>query len=86
MKDMNEKIKEKLEEYEIESVEEFEPSFYTQNLVNGRTIEKKAINNLLNNYKKEELILIENYNECGIVEFVASNQFHIEDNKIIIDD
>ena len=76
-------LKELLERYGIESVEEFEPKFYTMNLVNGYQIEQKAIINLYSRYSKEELIQIENYDEIGIVEYVAKNQFYIENNKII---
>ena len=77
-------LKELLERYEIESVEEFEPKFYTMNLVNGYQIEQRAIINLYSRYSKEELIQVENYDEIGIVEYVAKNQFYIENNKIII--
>lgn len=83
---MNEKIQEKLNEYELENIEDFEPKFYTTNLKNGRLVEKKAIQNLLERYSKEELILVENYNEIGIVEFVAENEFCIENNRIIPDE
>ena len=83
---MKELIKQKLEEYEIESIEEFIPNFYTMNLVNGYLIEKEAIKNLLERYSKEELILVENYDEIGIVEFVAKGEYTIENNKIIVDD
>lgn len=77
-------MKELLEKYEIESVEEFVPEFYTMNLVNGYAIEKKAIENLYaRGYTNEELIKIENYDEIGIVEYVADNQFYIENNLII---
>lgn len=61
--------------------------FYTMNLVNGRAIEREAIKNLYERgYTKEELIQIENYDEIGIVEYVAKDQFYIEDNKIIAED
>lgn len=77
-------MKELLEKYEIESVEEFEPKFYTMNLSNGYAIEKKAIENLYKKgYTNEELIQVENYDELGIVEYVADNQFHIENNLIV---
>lgn len=81
------RMKELLEKYEIESIDEFEPKFYTMNLVNGRLIEKKAIENLYKRgYTKEELIKIENYDEIGIVKFVADDRFYIEDNKIIAEE
>ena len=77
-------MKELLEKYEIESVEEFVPEFYTMNLVNGYGVQKQAIKNLYaRGYTNEELIKIENYDEIGIVEYVADNQFYIENNKII---
>ena len=83
---INDKIIEKLNEYELESIDEFEPKFYTMNLKNGYSIEKQAIKNLLQRYSKEELILVENYDEIGIVEYVADNQFYIENNRIITDE
>ncbi len=77
-------MKELLEKYEIESVEEFVPEFYTMNLVNGYGVQKQAIKNLYaRGYTNEELIKIENYDEIGIVEYVADNQFYIENNLII---
>lgn len=80
-------MKELLEKYEIESIEEFEPKFYTMNLVNKREIEKKAIENLYKRgYTNDELIKIENYDEIGIVEYVADNQFYIKNNKIIAEE
>lgn len=80
-------MKELFEKYEIESIKEFEPKFYTMNLVNCGEIEKKAIENLYKRgYTKEDLIKIENYNEIGIVEYVANNQFDIKDNKIIAEE
>lgn len=79
-------MKELLEKYDIESVEDFVPEFYYQNLTNGASINRKAVENLLNQYSKEELIKIENYDELGIVEAVANDRYHIEDNKIIAED
>lgn len=80
-------MKELLEKYEIERIEEFEPKFYTMNLVNKREIEKKAIENLYKRgYTNDELIKIENYDEIGIVEYVADNQFYIKNNKIIAEE
>ena len=76
-------MKELLEKYEIESVDEFIPEFYYQNLTNGWSINKKAVKILLDQYSKEELIKITNYDEIGIVEYVASNDFYIKNNKII---
>lgn len=77
-------MRELLEKYEIESIEEFVPEFYYQNLLNGRKINNQAVKILLDRYSKEELIKIENYNEIGIVEYVAKDDFYIKDNKIII--
>ena len=76
-------VKELLEKYEIESVDEFVPEFYYQNLTNGWAINKKAVKILLDRYSKEDLIRITNYKEIGIVEFVADDDFYIKDNKII---
>lgn len=57
------------------------------NLVNKREIEKKAIENLYKRgYTNDELIKIENYDEIGIVEYVADNQFYIKNNKIIAEE
>lgn len=79
-------MKELLEKYEIESVEEFNPEyvFYDMNLSNGykQVCRRKAKENLLNNYSKEELIKVKNYDEIGIIEAVADNDFYIEDNLI----
>lgn len=80
-------MKELLEKYEIENIEEFEPKFYTMNLTAGRLIEKKAIANLYSRgFTNEELIKIKNYDEIGIVEYVANNRFDIIDNMIIKED
>lgn len=80
-------MKKLLEKYDIENIEEFEPKFYTMNLINGYKISKEAVENLYNRgYSKEELIKIDNYDEIGIVEYVAKNQFYIENNHIYIED
>ena len=79
-------LKKLLKKYDIESVEEFEPKFYTMNLVNGYKIERQAIKNLKKRYSKEELIQVENYDKIGIVEYVAKDQFYIKNNKIIVED
>ena len=77
-------MKELLEKYEIENIEEFEPRFYTMNLINGYAIEKKAIENLYaRGFTNEDLIKIKNYDEIGIVEYVANDHFDIIDNVII---
>lgn len=55
--------------------------FYTMNLTNKYEIEKKAIENLMN-YDLETLKKIKNYDEIGIIEYVAKNDFFIFDNKI----
>ena len=79
-------MKELLEKYEIENVEEFEPKFYTMNLTCGRAIEKQAIKNLYDRGTNKDLIKIKNYDEIGIVEYVANNRFDIIDNMIIKED
>lgn len=61
---------------------DFRPEFYYGNLVNGWTINKRAVDNLLNSYSIEELINIDNYDEIGIVEYVADNNYYIENNHI----
>lgn len=77
-------LEELLEEYGIENIEDFRPKFYIQNLRGGVAIQDKAIKNLYNmGYTNEELIKIKNYGEIGIVEYVANNQFYIEDNYIV---
>lgn len=77
-------MKELLKKYDIEDIEDFIPKFYTMNLVNGYSIEKQAIKNLYDRgYTNEELIKIKNYDEIGIVEYVANNEFYIENNYII---
>lgn len=76
-------MKELLEKYDIESIEDFRPKFYTMNLRNKVAIEDKAIRNLkARGYTNEELIKIKNYDEIGIVEYVADNKFYIEDDYI----
>lgn len=77
------RMKELLEKYDIERIEDFVPEFYYQNLVNGYNINKKAVKILLDRYSKEELIKVTNYDEIGIVEYVANDDFYIKDNKII---
>ncbi len=64
-------------------IDSFEPHFYTMNLVNGAKIEKEAIKVLNERCSKEEQYKIKNYDEIGIVEYVANNNFDIIDNKII---
>lgn len=77
-------MQELLEKYDIESIEEFRPKFYIQNLRGGISIQDKAIKNLYDRgYTNEELIKIKNYTEIGIVEYVADNKFYIENNYII---
>lgn len=75
-----------LEKYDIENIDDFVPQFYIMNLKNGIAIQDKAIKNLFSRYSKEDLIKIENYDEIGIVELVADGCYHIEDNKIIVED
>lgn len=84
---MKNEIIEKLKEYDIKSVDEFTPHFYTQNLQMGYKIEQQAIKNLYDKgFTNEELILIDNYNDIGIVEYVAKNNFYIENNHIFIEE
>ena len=60
-----------------------EIKFYTMNLGNNKNIiEKKAIKNLREQYSEEELSKITNYDEIGIVEYVADNNYFIYNNKI----
>lgn len=77
-------IEELLDYYELDSVEDFEPTFYYQNLTNGYQINRKAVDNLLEYYTKKELIKIKNYNEIGIVEYVAKDQYNIINNLIVL--
>ena len=80
-------MKELLEKYDIESIEDFRPKFYTMNLRNKVAIEDKAIRNLkARGYTNEELIKIKNYDEIGIVEYVADNKFYIENDYIFRED
>lgn len=77
-------MKELLGKYDIESIEDFRPKFYIQNLQGGVAIEDKAIKNLYaRGYTNEELIKIKNYTEIGIVEYVANDKFYIENDYII---
>lgn len=60
-----------------------EIKFYTMNLDNSKNIiEKKAIKNLRGQYSEDELSKITNYDEIGIVEYVANNNYFIYKNKI----
>lgn len=61
-----------------------EIKFYTMNLKNANIIEKKAIKNLKERYSNnlEQLERITNYDEIGIVEYVADNNYFIYNNKI----
>lgn len=80
-------MKELLEKYDIESIEDFRPKFYTMNLRNKVAIEDKAIRNLkARGYTNEELIKIKNYDEIGIVEYVADNKFYIENDYIFTEE
>lgn len=65
----------------MEIKEFLDGKFYTMNLTNKYEIEKKAIENLMN-YDLETLKKIKNYDEIGISEYVAKNDFFIFDNKI----
>lgn len=60
-----------------------EIKFYTMNLGNNKNIiEKKAIKNLREQYSDDVLSKITNYDEIGIVEYVANNNYFIYNNKI----
>lgn len=59
-----------------------EIKFYTMNLTNANLIEKKAIENLREQYSDDVLSKITNYDETGIVEYVADNNYFIYNNKI----
>lgn len=61
---------------------DYKPDFYYSNLVNGWAINKQAVTNLLNSYSIEELINIDNYDELGLVEYVAAGKYYIENNHI----
>lgn len=61
--------------------------FYYSNLKNGYKINLKAKENLLEatNYDYDLLVELKNYDEIGIAEYVANNQFYIDyDEKIIM--
>lgn len=67
-----------------EIVSAFIPEFYSMNLVNGYSINKRAVEKLYKSgYTNDELIKIKNYDEIGLVEFVADDDFTIKDDKII---
>lgn len=65
----------------MEIKEFLEGKFYTMNLNNRWSIEKKAIENL-SDYDLETLKKIKNYDEVGIVEYVAKNNFFIFEDKL----
>ena len=65
-------------------MKDFRPKFYIQNLRDGIAIQDKAIKNLYaKGFTNEELIKIKNYDEIGIVEYVAKDKFYIENDYII---
>lgn len=68
----------------MEEIREFlKGKFYIDNLTNKFDIENKAIDNLINlGYTLEELKEVKNYNEIGIVECVANDDFIIYNNEI----
>ena len=47
-------------------------------------VEDTAIDILKSRYTQEELIQIRNYDECGVVEFVADDDFYIDETNRII--
>jgi hypothetical protein len=57
--------------------------FYTKNLVNGFQIARKAGKNLLDRYDVMTISKITNFNEIGIVEYVAKNDYYIANNEIV---
>ena len=61
---------------------DFRPEFYYSNLVNGWAINKQAVDNLLNSHSIEELIQVDNYDELGLVEYVAAGKYYIEGDHI----
>lgn len=84
MKHLSDKeLKELLEYYDIESLEEFEPRFNMSCVDNWR-VEDLAIENLKSRFTQEELIQVKNYTECGVVEFVADDDFYIDETNRII--
>ena len=66
---------------------EDEVNFYYMNLSNGYKTNKKAKKNLVErtngNYKL--LCSLKNYDEIGIVEFVADDEFSIDYKNLIIE-
>lgn len=71
----------------MEEIREFlKGRFYITNLTNKYDIENKAIENLIERgYALEELQSIRNYNEIGIVEYVAKGEYSIENDEIVLD-
>lgn len=66
-----------------EILEEFTPEFRYDNLTMGYYVNEKAVENLLKNHTKEELLKIDNYDELGLVEAVRNDEYIIENNHII---
>lgn len=65
-------------------VNAFVPEFYYGDLAHGYNINEDAVNHLYScGYTNADLIKIKNYDECGVVEFVADDDFYIKDNYII---
>ena len=61
----------------------YRPPFYIDNLTNKYGVLEKAISNLYDRgYTDEELKKIDNYDELGIVEFVATGDYFIKNNHI----
>lgn len=83
MKHLSDKeLKELLEYYDIESLEDFEPRFNMSGITNWK-IEDRAIENLKARFTQEELMQVKNYTTDGVVEFVADDDFYIKDNYIV---
>ena len=78
----NKELKELLEYYDIESLEDFEPRFNMSGITSWK-IEDRAIENLKARFTQEELIQVKNYTSDGVVEFVADDDFYIKDNYIV---
>lgn len=53
--------------------------FYIMNLVNKTEIENEALENLLNRYDENIILNITNFDDIGVVEYVANNQFYLEE-------
>ncbi len=65
---------------EIEEILELEgKDFYYSNLKNGYSLRNKAFDVLFANEDNDIIVNIINYKEVGIFEYVASNEYHIQE-------